>query len=550
MVDTDRHGSAMTLRDYLQVVIRRKWIVLTAVVLVPAAAIAFSLHQTKLYRANAQVLLNTQNLGAEINGLNPNSGGSEPVTEIVQTQALVARVPAIAEQVLRSVPGTGSTPQGFLDSSAVSAAMNADLLEFSVTNHSPALARQLVDAYATAYTVYRHDLDTAPIKKALQRVNASIARLVATGQARGDLYTRLVESETTLQTQEALQISNASVVQQASAAALTQPKTTRNAILGVLLGLVLGIGLAFLRESLDTRIRSAEEIGERLGHLPLLARVTAPPKRFINTGHLAMLDEPYGPYSETFRILRTNLEFASLGREIRSVMITSAVEKEGKSTTIANLAVALARAGKRVVLVDLDLRRPVLHRFFGVEGPGVTQVVLGNATLDEALVPFALAESGVPADASKENSHGNGHVPSNIEGMLRVLPSGPLPPDPGEFVGAPALAAILKQLENDADIVLMDSPPVLPFGDALALSNHVDGILLAARMTVVRRGILHELSRQLATVPTQVLGFVATDAGEERASGYGHGYGYGRYGYAGQAKASEVGGKVQTGSGA
>lgn len=547
MVDTDRHESAMTLRDYLHVVRRRKWIIVTAVVLVPAAAIAFSLHQTKLYQASAQVLLNTQNLGAEINGLNPNSG--EPVTEIVQTQALVARAPAIAEQVLRSIPGTGLTPQDFLESSAVSAATNADLLDFSVTNHSAALAQRLVNAYAAQYTVYRHALDTASIKKALHRVNASIARLVAAGQGKGSLYASLVESQTRLQTQEALQTSNASVVQQASAATQTQPKTSRNAILAVILGLVLGISLAFLRESLDTRIRSAEEIGERLGHIPLLSRVTAPPKRFIDTGRLAMLEEPYGPYSETFRILRTNLEFASLGREIRSVMITSAVEKEGKSTTIANLAVALARTGKRVVLVDLDLRRPVIHRFFGVEGPGVTQVVLGNATLDQALIPIALSE-GATAGAAQENGHGNGHPSSRVEGMLRVLPSGPLPPDPGEFVGTLALAAILKELENQADIVLIDSPPVLPFGDALALSNHVDGILLAARMTVARRGILHELSRQLATVPTPVLGFVTTDAGEERASGYGYGYGYGQYGYGDASKAPELGGKVQSGSGA
>ena len=312
----------------------------------------------------------------------------------------------------------------------------------------------------------------------------------------------------------------------------TQPKTTRNAILGVVLGLVLGLGLAFLRESLDTRVRSAEEIGERLGRIPLLARVAAPPKRFAAKNRLVMVDEPYGPHAEPFRILRTNLDFACLGREIRSVMITSAVEEEGKSTTVANLAVALARSGKRVVLVDLDLRRPFLHRFFGLEGPGVTQIALGHATLGAALVPIALAEHVAPADGAGElNGSGNGRGPSEVDGMLRVLPAGTIPPDPGEFVGTRALVTILERLQEDADIVLIDSPPVLPFGDALALSNHVDGILLATRMTVVRRGTLHELARQLETVPTPVLGFVATDAGEERAHGYGYGYGYGRGGY-------------------
>lgn len=547
MLETDHHGSAMTLRDYLHVVRRRKWIIVTAVVLVPAAAIAFSLHQTKLYQANAQVLLNAQNLATQLAGLGQTPGVSEPQTEIVQTQALVARVPAVAALALQQAGETSLSPTQFLADSSVSA--NADLLTFSVTNHLPTVARQLVNAYATAYTVYRRQLDTASIKKALQGVNASLDKLQATGQGNSSLYATLLERQQTLLTIEALQTSNASVVQRASEAAKTQPKTTRNAILAVVLGLVLGIGLAFLRESLDTRVRSAEEIGERLGRIPLLARVAAPPKRFADKDRLVMVDEPYGPDAEAFRILRTNLDFACLGREIRSLMITSAIEEEGKSTTIANLAVALARTGKRVVLVDLDLRRPFLHRFFGVDGPGVTQVALGHATLGAALIPIALTEHVAPVDDVGELSgSGNGHGPFKVEGMLRVLPSGPIPPDPGEFVGTRALVTILERLQEDADIVLIDSPPVLPFGDALALSNHVDGILLATRLTAVRRGILHELARQLETVPTPVLGFVATDAGAESAHGYGYGYGYGRYGYAHPSKVPDSAGKVQSGS--
>jgi Mrp family chromosome partitioning ATPase/capsular polysaccharide biosynthesis protein len=524
----------MTLRDYLRVIRRRKWIIVTAAVLVPAAAIAFSLHQPKLYQANAQVLLNAQNLATQLAGVSQTGGTFEPQTEIVQTQALVARVPVIAYQTLQKVGGTGLTVKGFLAKSSVSAATNADLLTFSVTDHSPSLASRLVNAYAAAYTAYRRQLDTASLKTALQGVDDRLKQLQKAGQETGSLYAALVQSQQTLQTIEALQTSNASVVQEADGTVETQPKTTRNAILGLALGILLGIGLAFLREALDTRIQSAEEIGERLGHIPLLARVAAPPKRFAGTGRLVMVDEPHSPYAETFRILRTNLDFACLGRDIRSLMITSAVEQEGKSTTIANLAVALARAGKRVVLVDLDLRRPYLHRFFGLEGMGVTQVALGHTTLGAALVPIALAEYVAPVGEARS---ANGQAQPDAGGMLRVLPSGPTPPDPGEFVGTRALVTILEQLQEDSDLVLIDSPPVLPFGDALALSKHVDGILLATRMTVARRGTLHELARQLQTVPTPVLGFVTTDAGEELASGHGYGYGYGQYGYAHPSKA-------------
>jgi tyrosine-protein kinase len=523
---SDESQHAATLHDYLSVVRRRIWIVVATFVLVPAAAVGFSLHQEKLYQASAQVLLNTQNLAAQLTGTAQSSGISEPQTEVVQTQAKVARVPGIAVGVLRQVPQTGLTTKQFLADSSVSAVTNADLLSFAVTNHDPALARQLVDAYAKAYTVFRRALDTASIKHALAGVNRRIAQLGRAHDTKSALYASLVERAQTLQTMQALQTSNASVVKRADGTTLTQPKTLRNGILGLVLGLVLGLGLAFLRDSLDTRMRSAEEIGHRLGGFPLLGRVPAPPKRLSEAGRLAMLDEPAGVHAETYRMVRTNLDFVSLDRDVRTIMITSAVEREGKSTTIANLAVALALAGKRVVLVDLDLRRPILDRLFRLEGPGLTQVALGRVSLEEAMVTVAL--TGAAADsAANGTGNGNGYkTDASVQGLLQVLPSGPIPPDPGEFVGAQALARILAQLREQADIVLIDAPPVLHVGDATTLSSKVDGIVVATRLKTVRRNMLNELARQLATVPTPVLGYVVTGAGEEQGYGYGYGYGY------------------------
>jgi capsular exopolysaccharide synthesis family protein len=516
--------SALTLRDYLQVAKRRKWIILTAVVLVPAVAIAFSLHQTKLYQASAQVLLNTQNLAQQLNGV-AQSGTYEPQTEIVQTQALVARAPAAATRALSLVGGTGLTPAELLAESSVSVPANADLLTFSVTDHSPALASQLVNAYAKAYTLYRRQLDTASVKGALRSLHARLYQLRHTGQGTSGLAASLAEQQQKLQTIEALQTSNATVVQEASGATQTQPNPTRNAILGLMLGVLLGIGLAFLREALDTRVRSAAEIGERLGRPPLLAQIPAPPKRFADQKRLAMVDEPYGPHAEVFRILRTNLEFVSLGHDVKTVMITSAVEQEGKSTTIANLAVALARSGKRVTLVDLDLRRPMLDRLFGVESPGLTAVALGHASLDQALVRVVLTE---PATAVA-NGAANGKGRQQINGVLDVLPSGSIPPDPGEFVGTAKLTEILMQLRERSDIVLLDTPPVLPVGDSLTLSARVDGIIVTANARIVRRNTLSELGRRLATAPAPILGYVVAAAGEESGYGYGYGDGYGSY---------------------
>ena len=533
---TDGHGAhTATLRDYLHVVRRRKWIILQAVVLVPIAAVLFSLHQQTRYQAEAQVLLSSQNLAAQLTGTQSTGINLQP-DRIAQTQADVARVPQLAQRVLDRIPGTGLTPQQLLLDSSVSTAANADILAFSVTNHDPALARLLVNAYAAAYTVYRRQLDTAPIARALASVDARIRELVKAGDRHSALYASLVDRQQTLATMEALQTSNASVVKRADQAAQVQPQPKRNGILGLVLGIVLGLGLAFLWEALDTRVRSAEEIGEKLGGLALLARVPSPSKKARAERRLVMLDEPTGTQAETFRMLRTNLDFVSLDRDARTIMVTSAVEQEGKSTTIANLAIAMVRAGQRVVLVDLDLRRPYLDKFFGIQGPGITQVALGHVPLEQALARVAIADPD-SGEASSSRSSGNGRIKVSgidgngngrskvVKGVLEVLPSGPIPPDPGEFVNTQALSEILAELRDRFDVVLIDAPPALRVGDAMTLSKKVDGVIVVARLKVVRRQMLYELARQLGAMPTPVLGFVVTAAGDEQ----GYEYGYGHY---------------------
>jgi tyrosine-protein kinase len=521
------HGA--TLRDYLHVVQRRKWIILQAVVLVPLAAVLFSLNQQKLYEAQAQVLLSSQNLAAQLTNTQSTGINLQP-DRIAQTQAGVARVPAVAQRVVERVPEANLTGDEFLGASSVSTSPNADLLTFSVTNHDPSLARRLAAVYAREYTVYRRQIDTAAIHAALKNANASIKQLTRAGGRKSALYASLVERQQTLATLQALQTSNATVIKQPDKAARVQPKPTRNAILGLALGIVLGLGLAFLWEALDTRVRNASEIAEKLGGLPLLARIPAPGRKLSASRKLVMLEEPSGVAAETFRMLRTNLEFVALDREVHTLMFTSAVEQEGKSTTIANLAVALARGGQHVILIDLDLRRPFIDNFFDVEGPGVTQVALGHATFDQALTPIVITE---PHRGSELNGHANGNGNGNgnghhnaVKGILEVLPSGPIPPDPGEFVGTRALSEILDEAGKRADIVLIDAPPVLHVGDAITLSAKVDAIVVVARAKVVRRQMLGELSRQLATVPTPVIGLVVTGA-ESEAGGYGYGYGYG-----------------------
>jgi polysaccharide biosynthesis transport protein len=311
------------------------------------------------------------------------------------------------------------------------------------------------------------------------------------------------------------------VLQNAEGAAKIRPRPKRDALLGFLFGGVVGLVLAFLAEALDRRVRSEHEIDEALA-LPLLARIPQPPRGLQKTNDLVMLRESSGAQAETFRKLRTSIEFVNPDGALKTIMVTSAVEQEGKSTTIANLAVALASSSRRVVVVDLDLRRPYLSRLFHVGGrPGITDVAVKRATLAEALRPIGLAK-GIQEQASL-NGRGetsNGRAPS--EGLLQLLPAGTIPPSAGDLLQDQRLLDVLDDLAGRFDLVLIDAPPLLAFGDTLTLSSHVDAIFAITRLGRVQRPILHEFARQLQSCQAKLLGYVLT--GVEHSESYRYMY--------------------------
>ena len=515
-----------TLTDYWAIVRRRAWTVVLPIVLAPAAAVLFSSMQTPLYSASASVLINRENIVNLVTGTTP---GFDDPERIMQTQANLARSPELIARVLQ----TSGVPQisvgALLAESSVSARPNADVLDFDVKDTSSSAAKRLATAYANAYTKFRIEKDTAALNQALERVRLRMSELRAKGiDAASPQFTPLVTLQSQIETATTLQTSNTSVLQQADSATKVRPRTKRNGILGIFLGGVLGLALAFLAEALDKRVRSQREVDAVLA-LPLLGRIPKPNRGLQKADQIVMLTEPRSIAAEPVRKLRTNLEFLNLDRNLRTILFTSSIQREGKSTTVANLAVALARAGRRVALVDLDLRRPYLNRFFRLPpSPGITDVALGRYELSAALsqVPIPAPEvqegrgglRGVPVRSSPTNGN------RRLDAFLTLLPAGRMPPDAGEFVGTPRVAQIIQTLSEQFDYVLIDAPPLLAVGDAMTLSATVDAMIVLVRLNAAHRGMLHELARLLEACPAEKLGYVL--AGAELGESYGYGYDY------------------------
>jgi capsular exopolysaccharide synthesis family protein len=511
-----------TLSDYLGVLRRRIWIVILAIVIAVGAAYLVSSRQTPAYEATSQVNVGGSSISTI---LNPSAHvSSSVVQQNVASAAQAAHTTPIAAATLRAANVHGMSAQDLLDETTITPSSTTSFFSIAVTDRFPDRAKLLATTYAETYVSVSNSnavaglsAKIASLKTEIKHLRAKIAneiRLSGNQSAGAADNTVLQNDLKNLNQYEAglasLQNNN-QVAQKAETATKVRPATTRNLVMGFGIGLVIGLVLVSLAEALDTRIRHSDDVAQRLG-LPLLTRIPIPPRSLRKASSLGMLHDEGGIQTEAYRKLRINLDFANLSIKARTIMVTSATEQEGKSTTVANLAVALAKAGRRVVLVDLDLRKPYLDRFFDLTGrPGMTDVALGHVTLDQAMwsIPIPGADGGSGA------------------GSLHVLPSGPMPPNPADLIESSVVTEVLLDLAERADVVLLDSAPLLPVADGVVLSNKVDGMLVVVRASTIRRPVLTELQRVLTACPAAKLGFVLT--GSDEGEGYGYGYGYGGY---------------------
>lgn len=510
---TDAPQNSSTLQASLAFTRRRAALVVVCGVAAAGVALLLALSQKPLYEASARVLLTYDNFAAALTSTPDASDVLQQPERVAQTQVSLARLPTVAARTLQAAGFDDSGYGEFLAASEVVAEPDSDLLAFRVTNEDPDVARRLATEYAEQFTAYRRMLDTAALRQARAEVEQRLARLSAESDPDGSLRADLVSRQKQLRTLETLQTSSAFVVDRARRGVQVAPRPIRSAALGLFLGLLVGLGLGYLRERFDTRVRSIDELEAHL-QLPLLGRLS---KRTAasSPGRLAMLTELDGESADGFRVLRGNVELASLDRNVRVLQVTSAVAGEGKTTTSANLAIAFALAGKRVVLVDLDLRNPDLGRLFELgDRPGLTNVALGDATLEDALARIHVTSHGGGPHAGGRNGH------RDTTGELRVLATGPLPPDPGDFVGRHAVGALIQDLRQRSDLVIVDCPPLLGVGDSALLSRNSDALMLVVRLGIARTTMLREVRRVVEAARVHPLGFVVTGTRNE-----GHFYG-------------------------
>jgi Mrp family chromosome partitioning ATPase len=405
---------------------------------------------------------------------------------------------------------------------------NFDAIDFTVSDTNALTAQKLANAWAVQTNAYSSEqaalalqAEIATLRAQLDPINTEIQKniahpgsvlpsQIALDQSQALALRNKIAQKTTAGAGSNLQL----VSRGAQSSNQTQPKTTRNAVIGLVLGLILGIVLAFLQDLLDTRVRTATEVGRRL-RLPLLASVPTRPRALRE--YPVVLLSPQGgaqmPTAEAFRILKLNLS-STLRRGMKVIMFTSASDAEGTSTTIANLAVALTRAGQHVVVVDANMRRPALGGVFGLDDRmGVSDILSGHSQLGDALTIVEVSRDH-PLDVSSNGSGGGG-------GLLEVLPAGPIPGDAAELLDSKAMTDLLRELRGRADVVLVDVPPMLPVTDAMVLGTKVDAVVAVARARLASRPHLVAFGRALEACAAPRLGFVFVGGVPDDAQEYG-----------------------------
>jgi polysaccharide biosynthesis transport protein len=525
----------LEIRPYLEIIRRRLWFIVGAVAVVAIAAGVASGLRAPIYVSTARVFLQPGDPAEQLSPNQPNLGDPN---RFVQAQMEIVRSEAVAQGASTYLPGM--TARDVQRKSSVTSSPTSDVLEISASAPKPGGARDIANAVAKAYIENRRvsavatltqaakdlsdllaplqatiaDLDTkiaAASKPGEDTPDAQVAALKSSRDAAATQYQTLYARQQELAANVSLQRGAAEVIAAANTPSMpVSPRPVRDAAAGAFLGLLVGTAIALLMEQLDDRIRSVADVERGLG-LPILARLPFDEQSAQRPDAVAAIAHPHAPLTEAARALRTSLQYKTVDGRLKTVVVTSAMPSEGKSVVCANLAAVCAQAGLRTVLVEADLRRPGLSALFGISAtPGLVDAVAGLKTLEDDPVR---AEPGARTGGPSTNGRTNiGALIASPIRNLGFLPAGPIPPNPAELLCSPRMSAVLGQLTAAADLVIIDTPPLLPVTDAAVLGALVDGVILVVAMDETRRASIREAIAILEGAKVPILGVVINKA--------------------------------------
>lgn len=516
----------MELRDYLNVMRARKGVIIVATLIVAAVALAVSLIQPSVFESEARVLISERDTGAALLGNLIPELSSQP-ERALQTQVQLVEVRPVAEATIKKL-GIEQSPEELLAQVDVAAVGQTNIVSIKAEAPTPEGAADIANTMAAEYVSASQERKRASIKEAADEVEQRLdqsrrdildlgRRLQSSGrsseldaelQIATGTYTTLAEQLEQLRINERLESGAGTVVQPAVPDANpVAPQPLRNTLLGLLVGLVFGVGMAFLYEYLDNTIKSTEE-AEKVFGAPVLGIVPLEKLEKGQKRRLTIIEAPGSSAAEAYRVLRNSIDFVNFEHDLRTLLVTSAVPSEGKSTVSANLAVSLAQAGKKVVLVSCDFRRPTTTQFFNVNNQvGLSDVLTGAQSLKAALQR--------PGDD-----------------QLLILTSGKMPPNPSELLASSKMEEIIESLEEWADWVIVDTPPVLAVADPVSVARWADGVLMVTKAGESTREAASKAVEILGKVGARILGVAVWGLDETKnRPGYGYGYGYYTGGY-------------------
>ena len=505
--------TTLSLELVLGVLRRRAPWILLCVVLVAGAAFVYSRQETKKYTATASLVFNNNQVSQQVAGLQAfSTSGSQQALQntnlkLVQLGDMAAKTAVVL--------GQGFTKEKISADLSISAQGESNIVNVAATATSPVLAAGIANTYTEVFVKEQQNANHAYYASALALVNKQLAAMSPKERA-GTAGLALQDRSQSLGVLAELRNGSVQVAQAAAVpTSPSSPKTARNTALGGLLGLLLGLGIAFLLERFDRRIREPKDL-EAVYGLPLLGIVpesTALAREARSRN--AREDLPPGE-AEAFQLIRAHLRYFNVDRELRTLLVASAAPGDGKTTVARHLASAAARVGSRVLLLEVDLRRPTIAKQLDVRsGPGLADVLIGAVPLAEAVQTVELES---PSATGKERA-------------LDVLVAGAaLPPNPGELVESHAMETVLEQAKSQYDLVVIDTPPLTAVSDAFPLLRKVDGVVIVGRVGRNRRDVAQRLHETLSGAGAPLLGVIANGFKSGRLGSYG-GYGY-SYDYA------------------